>query len=183
MRLWTLQTKDFKIESEATDFSKSSYYNDTENLPNIQKAYQKLFSEIQEKPFLWCFMHNNFYRESDKLLYELEVPEEEIIAYICGCVWHKIITNCKRFDNHDCRKYWPGYPVRDVEQQNQRCFSQESESQLWERLFWPKATKITCPAGILIPDSIDAKFSMYSALIKSPVKSEWVIKKERLNAK
>ncbi len=56
MRLWTLHTEGFNIESEIVDFRKSAYYKKIEDFPNIQKAYKRLFSELAEERFLWCFM-------------------------------------------------------------------------------------------------------------------------------
>ncbi|MCK4999143.1 MAG: hypothetical protein KAS23_06400 [Anaerohalosphaera sp.] len=173
MRLWTLQSKGFAIESTPVDHTKSDYYNDVENIPNIQSAYHRLFADLKTDEFLWCFPLKQFHRESEKVVYELEVPKEEIITYICGCVWHKIISNCRDFSNRDCQAYWPEHSKEYVTQQNKKCFSKELVGKLWDRLFWPQPTIIPCPAGIkMLPQQ---KKEMCSALIKSPIEKEWII--------
>ena len=178
MRLWTLQSENFYIKSEVIDHKKSLYYNDEENLPNIRKAYQRLRKELGENQFLWCFMKKRgIHHEYGKVLYELEVPEEKILVYLCSCVWHKIITDCKPFNNHDCWEHWTKHDKDYVEQQNIKCFSKEPENELWKRLFWPSPTRIPCPAGIILP--APTKSSMYNVLIKSLVEKNWIIKAER----
>ena len=174
MRLWTLQGKDFAIESTPVDHTKSAYYNDVINLPNVQWAYHRLSEYLLTDKFLWCFPLENFHRESEKAVYELEVPEEEILEYICECVWHKIISKCqKNFNNRDCYLHWPKHSRDYVEQQNKKCYSTESEDRLWSRLFWPQPTTIPCPAGMVMqPNQRD---KMCSALIKSPIEKEWII--------
>jgi len=173
MRLWTLQSKDFDIESAPVDHIKSAYYNDVINLPYVQGAYHRLSEDLKTDRFLWCFPLETFHRESEKVIYELEVPEEEILAYICECVWHKIISNCREFDNRDCQLHWPKHSRGHVEEQNKKCFSNESEDQLWSRLFWPQPITIPCPAGITMQPQ--QKDEMCSVLIKSPIDEGWII--------
>ena len=181
VRLWTLQGRGFIIESTSVDHNKSEYYNDVENLPNVQRAYHRLFEELKTDRFLWCFPLERFHHESNKTLYELEVPEGEILAYICECVWHKIITNCAEFGNRNCvdslwkrKKDTKDYRSY-TEEQNKKCFSKESEDQLWNRLFWPQPITIPCMAGITMQPQ--HKKEMCSALIKSPIEKEWIINK------
>lgn len=177
MRLWTHQSKGFAIESTAVDHTKSDYYNNIENLPNVQVAYHRLFRDLKTDKFLWCCPSERFPPSREKVLYELEVPEEEILAYICECVWHKIITDCReypRFNNQDCQTLWQGQKngKEYEEQQTKKCHSKESEDQLWERLFWPQPTIIPCPANITLQPQ--QKNEMFSALIKSPIEKEWI---------
>lgn len=181
MRLWTLQGKDFKIESTTIVHTKSDYYNDTLNYPNIQRGYHRLSEYLETDKFLWCFPLQRFHHESDKILYELEVPEEEIMAFVAGCAWHKLITNCRTFYNRNCidllweRKNDVSDYKAYIEQQNKKCFSREPEEQLWDRLFWPQPTKTSCPAGIKM--QLQLKKQMCTALIKSPVDEHWIINK------
>lgn len=182
MKLWTLQGKGFAIESTPVDYAKSNYYNDdADNYPNIQKAYQRLFSDMKTDKFLWCFPTRKHSHEPEIVLYELEVPEEEILAYICECVWHKIITDCRKFPNRDCEIRWQRQHLgREYEdQQTKQCYSKESEDQLWGRLFWPLPTKTACPAGIKLKP--EQKNEMCSALIKSPIEKGWIISKRNVN--
>ena len=175
MRLWTFQGKGFDIESIPVDHTKSDYYNNVEDLPNVQVAYQRLFRDLKTDKFLWCSPLKRFSRESEKVLYELEVPEEEILAYICECVWHKIITDCGKFPNRDCQIRWRRQKrgKEYEEQQTKKCYSKESEDQLWDRLLWPQPTKTPCPAGIKLQPQ--QKNEMCSALIKSPIEKGWII--------
>ncbi len=173
MRLWTLQGKGFYIESIPVDHTKSDYYNDVENLPCVQVAYHRLSIDLKTDKFLWCFPSKNFHHESEKVLYELEVPEEDILAYICECVWHKIISDCSTFYNRDCQSHWPEHSKEYIKQQNKKCFSKESEDQMWDRLYWPRPTIIPCPAGIRMQPQ--QKNRMCSVLIKSPIEKGWKI--------
>lgn len=173
MRLWTLQSKGFAIESTPVDYTKSYYYNNTEDLPNVQVAYHRLFTDMKTDKLIWCYPQKRHRNSYMKVLYELEVPEENIITYICECVWHKIVTNCRKFPNQDCQSYWPEHGKEYVKQQTEKCYSIESMDQLWERLFWDRPTIIPCPAGIKMQPQ--QKNEMCSALIKSPIENEWII--------
>lgn len=182
MKLWTQHKPDFAIESTPVDHTQSDYYKN-KDLPNIKSGYDRLFEHLGTKLFIWCSLKKP-HHESDKILYELEVPEKEIISFIVECTWHKLITNCRTFPNDDCRvSLWKR--ERDTsdhdaykKQQNEKCYSPESEEQLWNRLFLLNPSNISlpaCPAGIQIPAL--QKLQMCSALIKSPINKEWIIGK------
>ena len=170
MKLWSLHEKGFSITNGRLRHELSDYYNEP-NIPHVKQAYAELARRLETDQYLWCYTNRAEigHWPTTKVLWQLEVPEDRILAYICDSVWNKILG----MDNFcppqslyfkwkkqalDLAPYDPDKRKEIQKRLKEQYYAPEPENVLWGRLFLDKPTPEDC-----------------SALIPFPAKPAWII--------
>jgi hypothetical protein len=95
-KLWSIHDPLFCLSSGKVDHSKSDFYMNTSGLtPGVKGAYHELWKRIGEPEgqIIWCYTCDCVLPRTGtpKVLWTLEVPEDQITCRIDEYVWHKII--------------------------------------------------------------------------------------------
>jgi hypothetical protein len=137
MRLWTWQSK--RVESiQHSSFLRELKKLDPQEAGRHEEAYRKIFQLVDTNQLIWCYKDYSEavygsiegWEKQDCILWELDVPEEEIRWYcpvawerlrtgtlkMCGCIWdiHQSLTltirHQKRADTFlsHFNSYWNG---------------------------------------------------------------------------
>lgn len=90
LQLWTFQTQDFSLTEGCVDHSKSEYHRMVQGVP---LAYQKLADLLGTDQIVWCYTDRTDYKKTgvSRTEWVLEVPESEILKFIDGFVWNRIL--------------------------------------------------------------------------------------------
>jgi len=99
VKLWTFQSPNFSLTEGSVIHQKSAYYQESEE---VQTAYPKLWKLIapphndrihSRGQILWyeTVEQKPSNRPGDVLLWEVDVPELEIIAFVDSVVWDHIV--------------------------------------------------------------------------------------------
>jgi len=108
MRLWTYQWPDFRLTdcNLKVDFNKSRY---AKTFPKYKDACKRLSDLLGTDQIIWCYTRQNEYiylPGEAPMEWELEIPEDQILAYICSYTWNKIL-GVKRFTvSENIRHQW-----------------------------------------------------------------------------
>jgi hypothetical protein len=181
MRLWTWQNQTFNITNPTMPVESkkhSKYLNICSRSPDMAnkhlKEYEKLWSILKTDQFLWCYTDIGEATNSSspveykgKLLWELDVPEDRILAKICGMAWHWIISSSNTrpgpiFENL-FRGLLPSLSWNYHEIPFEPIFNKHwrdmKPQQLWNCLFFDCGVQ-----------------QCYQVLVRHPVDSSWVLK-------
>ncbi len=125
MHLWTWQSRDFSLANSDKKVDSIQYSHflheekkiDPREANQHEKAYQQVFSLVDSNQLIWCYKDYeeatsapNEWEKYNRVLWELDVPEEKIHWYCpvaweklrsgkvekCGCVWgiHYFLRTC-----------------------------------------------------------------------------------------
>jgi hypothetical protein len=91
MRLWTWHTPDFSLLEGSVDHSRSVYF---QTHPGVPAAYRELAKRLGTDQLVWCYTAPNqhhYIASDNKVEWELDVPDGEIVALIDAVAWSRII--------------------------------------------------------------------------------------------
>jgi len=172
IRLWTWQGSEFPITSgeQRIDWSKSEFADTC----TIQRAYRQLASRLGTDQYIWCFTdeHLATWPSGNRVRWDLEVPDELVLAYTCDRIWQLLI----RRNTYTCvqRNEWKQEAISKgllhsndykpyIDDKLREFQSQfQTESNLWEHLFLDRPIR-----------------KDVSALVRYPVPDEWVLGQSR----
>jgi hypothetical protein len=167
MQLWTWQKPEFDITDPNTPVE-SKKYSEYLNCDS-RKKYEKLWSILGTDQFHWYYADKKEATDScslleykGKVLWELDVPEDQIFKRMCCMTWHWILNNSNasppKIFEHFLNMYW--WPNRTTfEKDCNKHWRDMSSKQLWDCLFYDCGDK-----------------QCYQVLVRHPVDVSWVIK-------
>ena len=97
--LWSWHTPDFSLTEGTVEHQRSRYY----KTPGVSKSYKELSKQLikrfklepeQADQFVWCYTEPNAESpapDTIKVEWQLEVPEDRVLAKVCSAVWHCIV--------------------------------------------------------------------------------------------
>jgi hypothetical protein len=188
MQLWTWQKKCFSLSKGKIDSQKHSPYLNDPNIPKserqrFQKVYAKLWEQLGTNQFLWCYTQEEAAKsEQSKLeykgevLWEIDMPENQIFRIVCGVAWNWILTGKKCNASKKLRHVWwreahsDHYVMQKLEQDFHDYWAAKSGQKLWDTLFLNKA--ILSDKTKLLYKSIE---ECITVLVQYPIKKSWII--------
>ena len=170
MRLWSLHKPDFSLTCGRVDHTKSEYY---QNTPGVPEAYEELWKliGIPEGQIVWCFTcRDEIKPEVPKVLWELEVPEKEIVRFVDDIVWNRILgircalpTRLRQCFHREAIETFPDNPSKrnDYREKKVDAFWRKDAptGNWWDLLFVQKS----CEGA--------------SAIVRHPLRHGWVVHK------
>jgi hypothetical protein len=170
MRLWTIHNNPaFSLTDGRVDHTKSEYYM---SIQAVREAYPKLWRclGVPDGQIIWCYTQKeNIARTgTPKQMWELEVPEPSVLTYIDDVIWNRIlkirVPLTRRYTKaiqEKANKKFPDNP------QSRRHYEKELENKFWD----DKLPESALWNQLRLDKPIDGS----SALIKHPVRKEWII--------
>ena len=181
MRLWTWQNPKLDITDPIMYVESRKYSDHLKSSRNIYaikhlEKYKKLWSILRTDQFHWyCTNFEEATKKSSlkkyksKILWELDVPEDEIFKKICSMAWHWLLKQIdavppKLFEYLLDDIFWLPtiYDYTTFSNDFNRYWRDISEKQLWDILFYECEAK-----------------GCYDVLVCHPVDESWVIKNPR----
>lgn len=91
MKLWTWHESDFSLLDGQVDYERSEYAQEDQGL---RTAYRELASHLGTSQFIWCYTIRDERVVLDhhtKVEWTLEVPSDEVLCFVEGIVWNRIL--------------------------------------------------------------------------------------------
>lgn len=108
MKLWSWQNRRFDPTRDRVDLTRSPDFND-KTIPHIQSGYAIIRERIGSDQILWCFSSRNEYNvpgaKSDRVEWELEVAQSDILGFVDYVRWNRLI-NGKPYYPPDLLNAW-----------------------------------------------------------------------------
>jgi len=174
INLWTLHTPDFSITEGRVEHSKSEYYHD---IPRVSQAYPELWRRINipDGQIIWCYLDKTEIRKTgvEKVLWELCLPESEVIQFVDDMVWKRILEIKgelpQRLRNQWKYKSLKKYPNNPTSAKN---YEKKCQGDYWMQT--PKSNNWWDELFVKMGEGLSM-----SALIHHPVRDDRVKKKIR----
>lgn len=176
MMLWTYHSPDFSLTAGRIDHAKSDYFR---TIPTVPKAYRRLWKLVKTSNIIWCYTRQKSRcakTGSDKLEWNLEVPDSEILTLVDEFIWNRILElpnvqppeAYRREAKSEALHRFPGNRKEQDAFERKRCndyWNQEAPpGGWWKRLF--------------VKNPHDGE--RISALIHHPVPIPWIVSSKRL---
>jgi hypothetical protein len=170
IRLWTIHNNGaFSLTDGRVDHGKSEYYM---GIPAVHEAYPKLWRclGVTDGQIIWCYVQEGDIpvTGTPKRMWELEVPESSVLTYTDDVIWNRIlrikVPLTRRYTKtirEKANKKFPDNP------QSRRHYEKELEKKFWE----DELSESALWNQLCLDRPVDGS----SALIKHPVRKEWII--------
>ena len=135
MKLWSLHTPGFSLTRGRVDHARSEYWRECRT---VRKAYPKLWELIgvPDGQVIWYFTAQTGILRTGvkKILWELNVPDSEIIAFVDSIVWNRVLERQCALPR-DLRARWLGEANDEFpgDSAKRDAYLREQEEQFWLR--------------------------------------------------
>lgn len=178
--LWTWQGSEIRIDRDSVCHSRSGMLKDC---PNLQPKYEAVLRRTKIRP-LWClteYQRWHIVKERPLVLWKLCVPKDAIIGYVDEWVADRLLNaqpcpnpvSCRQWRQEACRKHpWTKDAKDGPSIENCRRKFIEAMLAKYEGTYLDQASGWD---QIFVEEAEQSAY--VSALLPSPVPSEWVIER------